>query len=125
MSTRISDTRTWVALGLLLPALAACGNADGEDRRERVACAVAGNRDLKPDCPVERSRDADGLLLTVRHPDGGFRRLRIVTDGRGVASADGADAATVEMSGDKQIDVSVSGDRYRLPATIASQLPKP
>jgi hypothetical protein len=112
-------------LGLVLPCLTGCGNADREDRRERIACAIAGNHELKPDCPVERSRDANGILLTLRHPDGGFRRLRIVTDGRGVATADGADPATIEMSGGKEIDVLVSGDRYRLPATIASQLRKP
>lgn len=108
-----------MARALLLPGLAGCGNADGGDRRERISCATAGARELAPDCPVERSRSASGLLLTLRHPDGGFRRLRIVTDGRGVEAADGAEVAEVEMAGEKQIDVRVAGDHYRLPATIA------
>ena len=58
------------------------------------------------------------MLLTVRHPDGGFRRLQVVKDGRGLIAADGADVATVTPLGPREVEVLLSGDRYRLPATV-------
>ena len=57
-------------------------------------------------------------VLTIRHPDGGFRRLRITADGRGVIAADGAEPARVSVIGPADIEVAVGGDRYRLPATV-------
>lgn len=37
-------------------------------------------------------------------------------DGQGVAVADGAEPAEVWMNGTGEIEVSLGGDRYRLPA---------
>jgi hypothetical protein len=91
--------------------------ADSADA-DRVLCAVAGSADFTRSCLVERSKGPDGLRLTVRHPDGGFRRLQVTTDGRGVVAADGAEAAGVTISDKKQIEVNIAGDRYRLPATV-------
>jgi hypothetical protein len=67
---------------------------------------------------VDRSEGPDGAILTLRHPDGGFRRFRIVTDGRGLAPADGAEKAKITLIADKRIEVTVGEDRYRLPATV-------
>ena len=71
------------------------------------------------DAAVDRA-DADGkLTLVVRHPDGAFRRFAVVTDGRGIIVADGAEQAKTTIEGDK-LAVSVAGDRYLFPAKIKS-----
>jgi len=69
--------------------------------------------------------ERDGDLLTLRHSDGGFRRLRIVRDGRGVITADGAELVTVNMADKGQIELSIGGEGYRLPATVAGAVVKP
>lgn len=88
------------------------------DKVERLPCALGEGSPFSPTCIVERQRDAAGALLTIRHRDGGFRRLRIATDGRGVIAADGAEASTVRVIGKNEIEVSIGQDRYRLPATV-------
>jgi len=129
--------RTYSASALAL-ALAACGSppaaapgaARGEPLTEtvdaaaapssrhdgRIACA-RGDAAFARTCTVERTRDAQGILLTVRDADGGFHRLRVTDDGRGVAAADGARPAFVGLAGDG-IEVAVGDARYRLPATV-------
>jgi len=127
---RAGEGRNGVARGfsvamLLLPVFAAaCHSGKGDtpagsaDDSGRIACALAGATDFKPVCEVERSTNADGITLTLHHPDGGFRRLRVMKDGRGVTAADGAEPARVSISGDRRIEVAVGGDRYLLPATV-------
>ena len=80
----------------------------------KTICAVDGAADLAPVCDREL---VDGLL-TLRHPSGGFRRLQIMTDGRGVIAADGAELASVTTIGTSLIEVNIGGDRYRLPAVV-------
>jgi hypothetical protein len=80
----------------------------------KTVCAVEGAAELLPVCDREL---VDGLL-TLRHPSGGFRRLQIMTDGRGVVAADGAEPASVMTIGTSLIEVNVGGDRYRLPAVV-------
>jgi hypothetical protein len=88
----------------------------------KIACAVSGATVFARVCQIEQSQTEAGLLLTVRHPDGGFRKLQVVKDGRGVIAADGADIAKVTPLAAKEIEVALSGDRYRIPATVkASQ----
>ena len=82
-----------------------------------IECALAGAQVFARDCSVEQSQLGGTLLLTIRHPDGGFRRLEVLSDGRGVAAADGADTAKVTMR-DGGIEVALGTDRYRLPATL-------
>jgi hypothetical protein len=91
---------------------------------ERVECAAAGATTFARNCTVERTGSAEGLILTVRRPDNGFRRLLVVNDGRGVIAADGAEAAKVTVIGDGRIEVAIGGDRYRLPATVKAKAPK-
>lgn len=104
-----------------------CGDVNGSGgeeparvkaEEERVECAPAGAGEFRRTCTVERVEGAEGTVLTVRHPDGGFRRLLVTTDGRGVVAADGADKAVVSIIDDDRIEVAVAGDRYRLPATV-------
>lgn len=85
---------------------------------ERIDCAVNGARDFTRVCAIERAAGPNGLILVVRHPDGGFRRLQVVTDGRGVVAADGSEVAAVGIAGDKRIEVTLGKDSYRLPATV-------
>ena len=105
--------------------LFACSDAESVEERVAAAkasddgidCALGGASNFERACMVERE---DGRMLTIRHPDGGFRRLRVTDDGRGVVVADGAAAAEVHVIGDNRIEVAIGEDRYRLPATIGS-----
>lgn len=84
----------------------------------RVPCALAGENEFTQQCDVERVQNGDRRELVVRHPDGGFRRFEIVTDGRGLVAADGAEEAVVTPLADGRIQLTVGTDRYRIPATV-------
>lgn len=81
-----------------------------------VDCAIGEGATWTRDCRIEQTAER----LTIRHADGGFRRFKIVTDGRGVVAADGGEPAVVTIDGDRRIAVHVGQDRYRLPATISA-----
>ena len=108
--------------------LAGCGGEAASSRDNSAAaadaapvddgkadCALAGSGEWVRDCLVERV----GEMLTLRHPDGGFRRFRVLADGRGLEAADGAEAAKLSIVDDKRIEVVAGDDRYRLPARMA------
>ncbi|WEK42874.1 MAG: hypothetical protein P0Y64_16235 [Candidatus Sphingomonas colombiensis] len=84
-------------------------------------CAIGDARAFSRSCALEREQSERGLVLTVRHADGGFRRLLVTKDGRGVVAADGAAPAEVVIMGANEIEVTLAGDRYRLPATIGAR----
>jgi outer membrane lipoprotein-sorting protein len=116
-------------LTMLLP-LGGCGQqsapadssvADAAARAASVPCALGGSATFQQRCTVERTVSGDGLALVMHHPDGGFRRLLVTTDGRGVVTADGADEAAVSVIDPGTIEVTVGDDRYRLPATVKGQ----
>lgn len=109
--------------------LAACGPAPGGEAEEdgiartaatdaRIECAVSGSGRFERVCTVEQSAGDDSTILTLRAPDGGFRRLLVTVDGRGVIAADGAEPARVTPLDEDRIEVAVGNDRYRLPATV-------
>ena len=108
--------------GAPLLLLAACSPGASEsslpDPDDLIECALAGAGAFARDCAVEQVREEGQLYLVVRHPDGGFRRFEVLTDGGGLASADGADPAQIAVHGDG-IEVALGADRYRFPATIA------
>ncbi|WP_298396694.1 hypothetical protein [Sphingobium sp.] len=117
-----------LAAMLALLSLAGCGEggskpgqqASGGQAQEAVDegkadCITGGADEWAHDCLVERQGD----LLTIRHPDGGFRRFRVLADGHGLEAADGAEAAKLKIIGAQQIEVATGDDRYRLPAQIA------
>lgn len=114
------------ALPFLMTALllAACKAAEQKvatlDDDGRIDCKIASDSQFQRFCTVERDRTDQGIVLTVRKPDGGFRRLLATRDGRGVAAADGAEAAEVTIIGENVIEVAIAGDRFRLPARIGS-----
>ena len=128
--------RTFSGLAALA-ALAACGTANEEQAVESdplveaevearselaesgvVYCALNDATELRSDCLIERSQTSEGLVLTVRHPDGGFRRLLVTNDGSGLVAADGAEAVAVTPISEREIEVAIGGDTYRLPATV-------
>ncbi len=120
MSTRISST-----LALLL-LLASCGRGAAEPSPAETAapeniigCALHGATAFTRERVVERVRTNEGLQLVVRHPDGGFRRFDVLTDGRGLATADGAERGQVIVY-DDGIDVTVGADRYRFPGNLVN-----
>lgn len=91
----------------------------------KIACAPAGAEGFTRNCTVDRVQSQDGLFLTLRQPDGGFHRLLVTQDGRGVVAADGAEPAVVTVLRPDVIEVAVGGARYRLPATVrGSEAPK-
>lgn len=115
----------WRHVGALVAfaSLGACNSkpADpfaGAKDADKIECRIGEATGFDRACLVERTVGADGLILTIRHPDGGFRRFRVTTDGRGVVAADGAEQATVTVEGGDGILVAVGGDTYRLPATV-------
>jgi len=84
--------------------------------RTTIACAPDGADAFDATCSVERVEVEGKILLTVFHPDGGFRRFEQLPDGSGLAAVAGADAVTQTLSGDI-LEVSLAGNRYRFPAT--------
>ena len=84
----------------------------------RIDCRIGPDAQFERSCTFDREEGPQGVTLTVRKPDGGFRRLRVVTDGRGVVAADGAEPAQVTVMDDRRIEVAIGEDRFRLPATI-------
>lgn len=120
MSMRISDAL------IIAGALALLAGCSGEDKSDalagaddsRVACALGSDTEFTAKCDVERVQRGDRRELVMRHPDGGFRRFEIVTDGRGLIAADGAEQAVITPLADGRIQLSVGDDRYRIPATI-------
>ena len=105
---------------LVLSLATACGRSEPSppSGAETIPCATRGEVELKRLCIVSRSKTDAGLMLTLTGPDGTFRRLLIAKDGRGVIAADGAEPAKVEVIGAREIQVSIGGERYRLPATV-------
>ncbi len=102
---------------LLLVLLPACGGPPAARPEDRIECALDGAAEFERACVVERSAHR-GDVLTLRGPGGGFRRLAVTRDGRGVAAADGAEPAAVKVLGPDLIEVSIGADRYRLPARV-------
>lgn len=115
--------RTFLAFATII-ALGACSSGKSEtptvaEGGERISCAVAGASAFSDSCSVDRLKVDGKLTLVVRHPDGAFRRFAVVTDGRGLVAADGAEPAKTVIEGDK-LAVSVGADRYVFPAKVKS-----
>lgn len=105
---------------LLLLLFAACTSGSDVDLegKQAIECMVPGQSGFGLICTIEKSASPDGTVLTVRAPDGAFRRFLIVKDGRGVIAADGAEKVTVTPVGDGNIDVLAGEIIWRLPARV-------
>ncbi|MBA3056124.1 MAG: hypothetical protein FP826_14630 [Sphingomonadales bacterium] len=106
--------------GAVLLALAGCSSDKAPDvaaGSEHIACALGQAAPFAPVCAVDRVEQGGRKALVVRHPDGGFRRFAVLTDGHGLAAADGAALAQVVLAGGL-LEVRVDDDRYRFPFTV-------
>ena len=116
--------------------VASCGGNEADDLQKaeneaaeqaaldgKIECALAGSASFERTCTTERIAGADSQILLVRHADGGFRRFRILTDGRGLAPADGFDETKISLIENAMIEVSSGDDKYRLPAQIKGKEP--
>jgi hypothetical protein len=86
----------------------------------KIECALAGSNKFARACDTEHIAGPSGQMLVIRHPDGGFRRFKVLTDGRGLAAAEGADQTTIKILNDGAIELSSGDDLYHLPAQIKS-----
>ena len=82
----------------------------------KIECAVNGAEDFSLSCATERVASENGTILMIRHNDGGFRRFRILTDGRGLEAAEGFDFTSIEIIDDKYILLISGSDQYKLKA---------
>lgn len=91
------------------PSTAAAGKAS------TVPCALRGAKSYSAECRIEREVLDGRTIVTVRHPDGGFRRLVESADGLRYSAADGAQAVEIVPNG-KEIEVTLGDDHYLFPA---------
>ncbi len=119
MSLRTSELP---ALAAPLALLASCGGdqpfpavADGWP--ETIACGEDGT-DQVLECGLDVATVESGTRLTIRQPDGGFRRIEV--NGSGWRAADGAEPLKVIGSVSGGFDVRIGGWRYRLPMKAAT-----
>ncbi|GAB5489527.1 MAG: hypothetical protein Pars2KO_30970 [Parasphingorhabdus sp.] len=118
---------------LLLVTTACSGDPDNEVLAEaeeraaanapddgRIECAVSGETNFTRGCQTERLSGESGTTLIIRHPDGGFRRFNVLTDGRGLEAADGAEKAAIQIVESGKIRISVGSDTYIMPAKVKS-----
>ena len=108
------------ALGLVLAlslstSLSACREQTAADEDgEAIMCSLAGAKEFKPDCRLERTV-ADGKpTFVIRHPDGAFHRLTVSPDAQHLLAADGADVTQSARKQDRY-EVILGQDRYVVP----------
>lgn len=113
-------SKTAGAIALML-GLAACSpdvdQPQAEEGAPTIDCALGEGSEFAPVCMVEREEIDGQKVLTVRHPDGGFRRFVQLDDGRGLEELDGADTVTRSLD-DTTLVISVGPDRYRFDANV-------
>ena len=116
-----------ISSAVLLAALAGCSSQKVTPETEgqagkaapsavtAVPCALADAKTFTASCEIER-RNIDGkFIVTVRHPDGGFRRLVELDGGKAYSAADGSDEVALEANG-KEIELTLGDDHYLFPA---------
>ncbi|MGB3738156.1 MAG: hypothetical protein WA948_02260 [Pontixanthobacter sp.] len=86
-----------------------------------IECAVNGPDRFEPVCLVEQTTIDGGMIITVRHPNGGFRRFERVADARGLVAMDGAGTGRrIERNG--ALELQIADDRYRFPAIVRNEI---
>lgn len=135
MSMPISRLFFFSAAALLL---ASCSGRSGDEALKeaekeatqqaiadgKIECALGGAKDFQRVCTTERTSTENGQLLTIRHPNGGFKSFRVLTDGRGLEPAHGFDADfDIKVMDDGMIELRSANDLYRLPAKIKADTP--
>jgi hypothetical protein len=133
MFLRISSVSALLGAVALLAGCGGDGNTLADAEREaageaaeagKIDCALAGSAEFQRVCTTETVAADSGKMLVVRHPDGGFRRFDILTDGRGLAPSDGFDETSIKILPGGMIEVKSGDDAYRLPAAIKGSTTK-
>lgn len=96
--------------------LAGCGDGarPAEEEGRTIACGPVGAATDQP-CLLQ-VRDDDGtLLLTLRQPEGGFRRL-VWPKGGALAAADGAEPLVAKRLPGGGVEARIGGWLYRIEA---------
>ncbi len=114
--------RAALALPALAALLVACSdgsgrNGSGTAREARIECR-SGAAAFARECTATLAEGPQGRLLVIAKPGGGFRRLLIARDGRGLIAADGAEPARVSVIDENRIEVAIGDDGFRLPARV-------
>jgi hypothetical protein len=91
----------------------------------KIDCALAEATKFMRVCTTERISGPDGQILVIRHPNGGFRRFKVLTDGRGLTPAEGADPTKISILDSGKIELSSGDDLYHLPAQVKTPAPSP
>jgi len=117
-----SGTSVRRAAALVLPLLAVSCSPAGQEAQQdatenQIACALGSGASWHEDCLLERATEGGISLLVVRHPDGGFRRFRLVGDGPALVEADGAEVLRTRQDG-PLVEVTVGSDAYRVPLAL-------
>ena len=102
-------------------ASAAAGQAGGgaPGAVTSVPCALGGAKSFTAACTIERESRDGRTMLTLRHPDGGFRRVIELGGGTSFAAADGSDEVAIGANG-QEIEVTLGSDHYLFPAAAAA-----
>jgi hypothetical protein len=87
----------------------------------KIECALAGSTTFDRVCTTDRISGPEGQILVIRHPDGGFRRFNILTDGRGLSPAQGFDETKISILASGMIELKSGDDLYHLPAQIKAK----
>ena len=121
----------FLIIAAMVLGIAACGKNDKAafDQAEKSAskeaaldgkieCALAGSSTFDRVCTTDKISGPEGQILVIRHPDGGFRRFNILTDGRGLSPAEGFDETKITILSSGLIELKSGDDLYHLPAQI-------
>ncbi len=111
---------------LCLPLLASCGDDEAEIAAaqdaalvgNKIECALNGADVFSQSCATERVVTEDGTILMIRHMDGGFKRFRILTDGRGLEAAEGFNDIYIDIIDENTILITSGNDKYKLKAQL-------
>jgi hypothetical protein len=136
MSEKVMPISKWIMI-LTLPILvASCSKQDdrkmvkSEEKAAmqaeddgKIECALAGADKFMRVCETERIAGPDGQILVIRHPDGGFRRFKVLTDGRGLVPSEGADLTKITVLDSGTIELLSGDDLYHLPAQVKQPAP--
>jgi hypothetical protein len=104
--------------------LAACsrGEESAEPVGTTVDCAIGAGAEMQAVCVAEQTFSGNEVGLVIHHPDGGFRRFKILPSGEGVELADGAEAMEQRIV-EGQLEITFEGARYLVPIDQGSDAP--
>ncbi len=88
----------------------------------KIECALNGADVFSLSCATQRLSIDGSTILMIRHTDGGFKRFRILSDGRGLETAEGYDDSQIEIIDEDHIILTSGGDKYKLKAQFKGGL---